>query len=196
MFRSQHFCVWCSQNWFDIDCVLCWWCVVNPTSGIHVLLLIATMRLNFSSFGYSTDVASALFCWAGYIMIEFLNLDYRFHLNWNEWIGFCQVINILNKHWPLTILVGTQWPRILYMGLCVCAKTGFLEFCITVFVISSSAISLSNQINGVWYFESFGWGRVLIAPRGLSAFVSWRGSPPSPDMKKCGNQYWKIKDLL
>ena len=96
MFRSQHFCVWCSQNWFDIDCVLCWWCVANPTSGIYVLLLIATMRLNSSSFGNSTDVGSALFSWAGYIMIEFLNLVYQFHLNWNEWIGFCQVITINN----------------------------------------------------------------------------------------------------
>ena len=46
-----------------------------------------------------------------------------------------------------------------------------------------------------WYFESFGWGRVLIAPRGLSAFVSWRGSPPRPDMKKCGNQYKKIMEF-
>ena len=134
-----------------IECVLCWWCVANPTSGTYVLLLIATMRLNSGSFGYSTDVASALFFLGHYVMIEFLNLVYQFHLNWNEWIGFCQFINILNKHGPLTILVGTQWPRILYMGLCVCAKTGFLEVCITVFVISFSAISLSNQIIGVWY---------------------------------------------
>ena len=65
------------------------------------------------------------------------------------------------KSSPLTILVGTQWPWILYMGLCVCAKTGFLEFRITVFVISLSAISLSNQIIGVWYLYIY-WVQVIL----------------------------------
>ena len=82
MFRSQHFV--CDAPKIDsilIECVLCRWCVANPTSGIYVLLLIATMRLNSCSFGYRTDVASTLFFLGRYIRIEFLNLVYQFHLN-------------------------------------------------------------------------------------------------------------------